>query len=227
MNNILEVENLNIAYGHDYVVKDVSFTVNKGDYVNIIGPNGAGKTTLVKAILGLISDYQGAISIKAETVGYLPQKNNNNDKMFPASVKEIVSLGLLGNHKRPKLFTANDHKRIEEVLKKLGIYHLRYRRIGELSGGEQQRVLLARAIVNNPQLLILDEPTSALDPHFKQEFYQFLNRLNQEDGITILHITHDTGNKESGYNKILYINRTILYYGLKENYLDIEEHHHA
>lgn len=227
MNNILEVENLNIAYGHDYVVKDVSFTVNKGDYVNIIGPNGAGKTTLVKAILGLISDYQGAITIKAETVGYLPQKNNNNDKMFPASVKEIVSLGLLGNHKRPKLFTANDHKRIEEVLKKLGIYHLRYRRIGELSGGEQQRVLLARAIVNNPQLLILDEPTSALDPHFKQEFYQFLNRLNQEDDITILHITHDTGNKESGYNKILYINRTILYYGLKENYLDIEEHHHA
>lgn len=227
MNNILEVENLSIAYGHDDVVKDVSFTVNKGDYVNIIGPNGAGKTTLVKAILGLISDYQGAITIKAETVGYLPQKNNNNDKMFPASVKEIVSLGLLGNHKRPKLFTANDHKRIEEVLKKLGIYHLRYRRIGELSGGEQQRVLLARAIVNNPQLLILDEPTSALDPHFKQEFYQFLNRLNQEDGITILHITHDTGNKESGYNKILYINRTILYYGLKENYLDIEEHHHA
>lgn len=227
MNSILQVENLNIAYGHDYVVKDVSFTVNQGDYVNIIGPNGAGKTTLVKAILGLINEYQGSINIHANSVGYLPQKTNNNDKMFPASVKEIVSLGLLAKRKYPKLLTASDNKQIEEVLKKLGIYHLRYRRIGELSGGEQQRVLLARAIVNNPQILILDEPTSALDPHFKHEFYQFLNRLNQEDGVTILHITHDTGNKESGYNKILYLNRTILYYGLKENYQEIKEHHHA
>jgi len=227
MNSILQVENLNIAYGHDYVVKDVSFTVNQGDYVNIIGPNGAGKTTLVKAILGLINEYQGSINIHANSVGYLPQKTNNNDKTFPASVKEIVSLGLLAKRKYPKLLTASDNKQIEEVLKKLGIYHLRYRRIGELSGGEQQRVLLARAIVNNPQILILDEPTSALDPHFKHEFYQFLNRLNQEDGVTILHITHDTGNKESGYNKILYLNRTILYYGLKENYQEIKEHHHA
>ncbi|NLG81815.1 MAG: metal ABC transporter ATP-binding protein [Bacilli bacterium] len=227
MNSILQVENLNIAYGHDYVVKDVSFTVNQRDYVNIIGPNGAGKTTLVKAILGLINEYQGSINIHANSVGYLPQKTNNNDKMFPASVKEIVSLGLLAKRKYPKLLTASDNKQIEEVLKKLGIYHLRYRRIGELSGGEQQRVLLARAIVNNPQILILDEPTSALDPHFKHEFYQFLNRLNQEDGVTILHITHDTGNKESGYNKILYLNRTILYYGLKENYQEIKEHHHA
>lgn len=218
MNKVLTVENLGVSFGNFDAIKDISFSVNKGDYINIVGPNGAGKTTLVKTILGLIDEYRGKITMYHNQIGYLPQKAFTIDKTFPATVSEIVSLGLLGTKKYPKIINNNDHKKIEETLEKLHICDLKDRKIGRLSGGQQQRVLLARAIVNDPAILILDEPTSALDPAFKKEFYQILQKLNQEDQVTILHITHDITLNEKTSNKILYINQTIEYYGSSDNY---------
>lgn len=218
MNKVLSVENLSISYGAYDVIKDITFSVIEGDYLNIVGPNGSGKTTLVKAILGLIDEYKGKIDLYHHKIGYLPQKAFTTDKTFPATVKEIVSLGLLGSKKHPKLITSQDHKKIDEILDKLHICDLKNRKIGRLSGGQQQRVLLARALVNDPSILILDEPTSALDPNFKQEFYAILHQLNREDHVTILHITHDVSLIKNSRNKILYINQKLFFYGSSEDY---------
>jgi len=218
MDNVLTIEKLSVSYGHFEVINDVSFSVKKGDYINIIGPNGAGKTTLAKAILGLINDYKGSITRYGHQVGYLPQKAFSTEKFFPASVAEIVSLGLLGSKRHPKLITSSDHKKIEETLDKLHIGDLKNRKIGLLSGGQQQRVLLARAIVNSPSILILDEPTSALDPNFKKEFYHILHQLNKDEQVTVLHITHDISGLENESNKILYINQSLVYYGNRADY---------
>ncbi|QVK18697.1 ABC transporter ATP-binding protein [Mycoplasmatota bacterium] len=218
MNKVLTIDHLNVSYGNFDVINDISFSVEKGDYINIIGPNGAGKTTLVKAILRLIDHYKGTIKRYNQPIGYLPQKAFTTEKHFPATVSEIVSLGLLGTKKHPKLITSTDHQKIEETLKKLHIYELKNRKIGLLSGGQQQRVLLARAIVNSPSILILDEPTSALDPNFKKQFYEILQRLNKEELVTILHITHDINDLENENNKILYINQKLIYFGNSADY---------
>ncbi len=219
MNNALTVENLNVKFGHFEVLKNISFSVEIGDYISIVGPNGAGKTTLAKTLLGLIPNYSGEIILFNNKIGYLPQKAFTTDRNFPATVSEIVSIGLLGSKKHPKLITATDHIKINQALEKLHICELKDRKIGLLSGGEQQRVLLARAMVNSPSILILDEPTSALDPSFKKEFNQILKTLNIEDKVTILHVTHDISGLENSSNKILYINQNIIYYGNSENYV--------
>lgn len=219
MINVLTVNNLSVKYGRHEVLKDINFEVQIGDYICIIGPNGAGKSTLVKAILGLIEPSQGEIKLENPIIGYLPQKTYSTDKAFPATVKEIVSLGLLGTKKHPKLININDKEKIDIILKKLHISDLKNRKIGSLSGGEQQRVLLARAIVNNPSILILDEPTSALDPEFKKEFNDIIHQLNKKDNVTILLITHDNSSIKQHSNKIMYVNREIIYYGLRENFL--------
>ncbi len=218
MSEILTIENLTISFNQFDIIKNISFSVFKGDYVNIIGPNGAGKTTLIKAILGLIPEYRGNIKYHEDRIGYLPQKTYSTEKIFPATVKEIVSLGLLATKKHPKIITVSDQKQIMNTLNKLHIANLANRRIGLLSGGQQQRVLLARAIVNTPSMLILDEPTSALDPKFKKEFYKLLKKLNQEYQMTILHITHDISGLEDSGNKVLYINQEVVYYGKRENF---------
>jgi len=218
MNNILEIKKLTVKYGNFIALKDISFKVQKGDYLNIIGPNGAGKTTLIKAILGLIKDYKGEINLDNQLIGYLPQKANTQEKIFPATVKEIVSLGLFNTKKHPIILNNKDKRKIEQSLKKLNIVQLKNRKIGYLSGGQQQRVLLARAIVNSPKILILDEPTSALDPKFKVTFNEILRVLNEEDNVTILHITHDINGIKNPQNKILYINQVLEYYGYKSNF---------
>ncbi len=223
MNKVLTVKNLSVKYGRYEVLKNINFEVLLGDYISIIGPNGAGKSSLVKAILGLIKPCQGEIMLENPVIGYLPQKTYTNDKAFPATVKEIISLGLLGTKKHPKIVNASDKEKIDITLKKLKITELKNRKIGSLSGGEQQRVLLARAIVNNPSILILDEPTSALDPEFKKEFNDIIHKLNTIDKVTILLITHDNSSIKQHSNKIMYVNREIIYYGLRENFSMIQE----
>ncbi|HEY8364468.1 MAG TPA: metal ABC transporter ATP-binding protein [Haloplasmataceae bacterium] len=218
MNDIITIKNLTVIIDNIEILKDLNLTIQSGDYINIIGPNGAGKTTFIKTILGLIKEYRGEIILSKHNIGYLPQKTTTQDKIFPATVKEVVSLGLLGTKKYPQIITLSDRKKIDATLEQLKISHLKNRKIGYLSGGEQQRVLLARAIVNNPDILILDEPTSALDPKFKEEFYQILQQINKENKVTILHVTHDISNIENDNNKILYLNQKVLFYGNKEDF---------
>lgn len=218
MNKILSVQNLSVKYGRHAALSDVSFEVEAGDYIGVVGPNGSGKTTLMKAILGLLPPSEGKIIFNREgkannLFGYLPQKAVNNDRLFPAKVKEIVSLGLLANKKDPRFFTPQDYRQIDAILEKLKISDLKDQKIGNLSGGQQQRVLLARAMAGSPRLLILDEPTSALDPKIREEFYDLVKALNQDDGVTVLLVSHDVGSIGKYTGKMLYLDKRLVFYG--------------
>jgi len=220
--SILEIKNVSVEFNGLVAIKDVSAKINRGDFVGLAGPNGAGKSTLVKAILGLVPLQKGAIVLfdqdikkfsQWEKVGYLPQKINTINPLFPASVEEIVSIGLLSTKSFPKIINSEDKKRISKVLLDLDILKLKHKMFSELSGGQQQRVVLARALVSKPDLLIFDEPSNALDPVSRDSFFSYIKKLNIEEGITIILITHDTGYIGKYANKLLYIDGRLIYYG--------------
>lgn len=209
----LEVEKLSVNYGRHNVLKDISFSVEKGDFIGIVGPNGSGKTTLVKTILGLLPPACGDIILAPKVrLGYLPQLNSERGRAFPANVFEIVSLGLLGDKRYPKRLSREDKALICKMLNDMQIEDLQYKRMSDLSGGQQQRVLLARSLVARPDILILDEPTSALDPSIRESYYQILQELNQQ-GMTVLFVTHDIASIGSLVNKIIYLDRELVFFG--------------
>lgn len=210
---IIKVENLKVKYQYYDVLKNINFSIEKGDYVAILGPNGAGKTTLIKALLGLINDVSGKIFLDSQKIGYLQQKNLLNDLKFPASVEEIIMSGLLINKKFPKIFTKKDKEKVDKIIELLEIKKIKNKLIGKLSGGELQRVLLARALVSDPEILFLDEPTTALDPLTREIFYNLLKELNEKQNITILLISHDIGSVGKYAKKMLYLDGKLVFYG--------------
>ena len=216
-NKILKVNNLNVKYGKYTILDSINFSIESGDYVGIVGPNGAGKTTLIKSILGLIPIESGDIinylAKGATDIGYLAQRTETNHKIFPATVEEVITTGVLSSKTFPKILNKQDRESVDLIINKLNLTELKNKRVGSLSGGEQQRVFLARALVNNPKLLILDEPTTALDPKVREEFYSLLSKLNKEDGITILFISHDIGTIGKYSSKMLYLDKTLIFYG--------------
>lgn len=223
MNSILSVNNLTMKYGKHEVLSNITFTVEKGDYIGVVGPNGSGKSTLMKGLLGLLHPHEGEIEYSIDSkglssIGYLPQKSIVNDKLFPAKVKEIVSIGLLGNKKFPKFFSKKDYEKVDIVLGKLKILDLKDRKIGNLSGGQQQRVLLARAMVSSPEILILDEPTNALDPKIREEFYELIKELNTNEGVTVILVSHDISSVGKYTKKMLYLDRKLIFYGGYEDF---------
>jgi len=221
MKPIIEVNNLYVDYGQNNILNDISFAVSKGDFVGVAGPNGAGKSTLIKALLGLVSKQHGTIKLFGidtekftdwQRVGYLPQKISNTNSLFPASVEEVVTLGLLAQKKFPKMITAGDRKKVARILDELAISNLKDKMMSLLSGGQAQRVMLARTLVSDPEILIFDEPSTALDPESRDEFFNVVKKLN-EQGTTIILITHDTGFIGGFANKLLYIDRKLIHYG--------------
>lgn len=222
MSEIIKVTDLSVAYSQNNVLQDVSFSIEKGDFVGLAGPNGAGKTTLIKTILNLLPTAQGTIEIlgKKHTtfhtwgkIGYLPQKNSAINTIFPATVGEIVSLGLLSQKKWFKKITPADIAKTNVILQELQIFNLKNKMFSELSGGQQQKVLLARALVSNPEVLIFDEPSTALDPESRETFFKLIQHLNKAHHITIILITHDTGYIGTYANKLLYIDKKLVYFG--------------
>jgi zinc transport system ATP-binding protein len=220
--NVLSVKNMSFGYGGSAVLHDVSFDVAKGDYLGLAGPNGAGKTTLIKAALGLAGSYTGLVELFGadargfrdwRRVGYLPQRVNVFNPLFPATVREVVGLGLLSGKKFPKRFDAADYGKIDRTLAQLGIADLGGKAVGELSGGQQQRVFLARAVVSGPELLILDEPSTALDPVSRAGFYDVIKKMNAENGVTCVLITHDTAQIGRYAGKLLYLDKKVVFYG--------------
>lgn len=223
MTPLLKVENLAVKYGKYLVLDNISFVVNRGDYIGIAGPNGSGKTTLIKAMLGLLPVAEGKIAFhdsqsKIPFIGYLPQKTIQNDNLFPATVREVVAMGLLASKKGPRFFTPGDGEKVSSVLERLGIAELGGKKIGSLSGGQQQRVLLARALAGSPNLLTLDEPTSALDPQIRDSFYDLLEQLNRQDGVTILLVSHDMASIGRYTKKLLYLDRRMVFFGTYEEF---------
>lgn len=228
---ILKADNITLKYGRHEVLTDASFTVEAGDYIGIVGPNGSGKTSLMKAMLGLITPSVGQFSYAGEVkdnrfIGYLPQKVISGDPLFPAKVREVVAMGLLSSKRFPKHLSQEDYKKVDEILSRLKIANLAEKKIGNLSGGQQQRVLLARALVSSPRLLILDEPTSALDPKVRENFYGILKELNEEDGVTILLVSHDIGSIGQYTKKMLYLDRTVVFFGTYEDFCHSQDMTH-
>lgn len=219
---LVVTELLSCSYREGRVLEDVSFQVERGDYVGVVGPNGSGKSTLIKALLGLVAIGAGSASLFGTPlsdfrdwykVGYLPQSLHLVNPVFPATVHETVGLGLLSLKRFPKRLNRADNDKICTILDELGIHDLKHKLIGELSGGQLQRVLLARAIVNDPELLVLDEPTAALDPETRERFYAMIADINRSRGVTVLLVTHDSGVIGKHASRMLYLDKKILFYG--------------
>jgi zinc transport system ATP-binding protein len=223
---VIEAKDVSVQYQGVEALFRISFDVQSGEYIGIVGPNGSGKTTLVKALLGLVF-FEGTIRFLGESlsdftatkhIGYLPQKMSFLDQRFPATAKEIVVSGVYCCKRFPKRLLKSDYKAAEEAMEILGVANLANRPIGRLSGGQQQRILLARALVHHPQLLILDEPTVALDPQSRESFYATVKKLNKENGVTVLLVSHDFGSVGQYASKLLYLDREIIFYGTFEEF---------
>lgn len=228
----LTVQNLCAGYHGTEVLKDVSFTVNTGDYVGICGPNGSGKSTMIKIILGLLAPTSGAIFVLGKPlegfhdwhrIGYLPQGLQLFNPHFPATVDEVIRLGRLSAKKFPRRFTKDDARAVEQTMEWMGISHIRGKMIGELSGGLRQRVLLARALVNDPALLVMDEPTTALDPETRESFYKLIFEMNREKKATVLLVTHDTATIGKYASHLLYLDKKVIFYGSFDDFCNSTE----
>ncbi len=222
MKAIIEADNLTVCYGSSEAIKDIAFSIYSGDFVGLTGPNGSGKTTVIKALLGLLPITKGRISLFGQTqksftdwgkIGYLPQKLSSLNPLFPASVEEVVFLGLLSKKKMPKIIAKDDKEKVQKILNVLEISDLKNKTLSELSGGQQQRVMLARSLVAEPDVLIFDEPSTALDSESREEFFALIQKLNKENGITIILITHDIGCIGRFANKLMYLDKSLIYFG--------------
>jgi len=221
MNPLITCEHVDFGYENHDAVIDLTMEADPGDYICIVGENGSGKTTLIKGFLGLLKPTAGTLTISEELgrsgVGYLPQQTAAQ-KDFPATVYEVVLSGCLGRRGNRPFYSRNEKKLAVENMEKLGIGHLRGHCYRELSGGQQQRVLIARALCATSELLILDEPITGLDPAAIQEFYALVRKLNREENVTILMVSHDLGNIVAQANKILHLKQRVLYYGPAADY---------
>ena len=222
MSALIRCEHVDFGYENHDAVIDVSMEINPGDYLCILGENGSGKSTLMKGILGLLKPTAGTLVVDEELrrtgIGYLPQQTAAQ-RDFPATVYEVVRSGCLSHLGRRPFFSRADKALAMENMEKLGIAGLSRKCYRELSGGQQQRVLIARALCATKKLLILDEPITGLDPSAIQELYALIRKLNREDKVTILMVSHDVQNVVHQANKILHLQQRILFYGSVKDYV--------
>ena len=205
---LLTANNLTLGYGDRLLLSGLNFTVNSGDYLCVVGENGSGKSTLVRCLLGLQQVAAGAIvpgdNLKMNQIGYLPQQTVVQ-KDFPATVWEIVLSGCQGHRGLWPFYSKADKALAKANIARMNLTELTRRCYRELSGGQQQRVLLARALCATRRLLLLDEPVSGLDPRMTAEMYQLIEKLNREEKITIIMVTHDLAAARSYASHILHI----------------------
>ena len=221
---ILECKKLNIGYDERTICKDISFSVESGQYICIVGENGSGKSTLLKTILGLNKPIGGKVvfdkSFNKSYVGYLPQQTDAQ-RDFPAIVKEVVLSGFINKMGWRPFYKKSEKEKANEILKTLGIIDLANKSYRELSGGQQQRVLLARALCATDELLVLDEPTNALDVRSRNKLYQLIAELNKK-GLTIIMVSHNLESVINDATHIVYLKDTPQFVGSKEDFLQTE-----
>ncbi len=216
---VITVRNLWAGYDHENVLEAVDLTVYERDFIGLVGPNGGGKTTLVKVLLGLLEPTRGMVRIKGEPVekgrrhiGYVPQAVEF-DRDFPVNVWDVVRMGRLGKRRLFQRYTAEDDASVEEMLRRVEMFDLRDRAIGELSGGQRQRAYIARALVAEPEILLLDEPTASVDPQISASIYELLRQLNEH--VTVLMISHDMTAVSSYVKTVGCLNRRLFYHNEK------------
>lgn len=217
---IVRLEDVWVQTDRTPILEAIDLSVKGNDFLGIIGPNGGGKTTLLKVVLGLIAPTRGKVSVMGEPpergrkhIGYVPQ-HNLFDRDFPISVWEVV---LMGRYGRTGLFKRHgdvDKVKAGDALAMVGMLEKRDRQIGKLSGGEQQRVLIARALAGEPRLLLLDEPTASVDPAVQTQFYELLERLKKRMAIVL--VSHDLSAISIYVDKVACLNRQLYYHGSKE-----------
>ncbi len=208
---IISIKNIHTGYQNQKVLDNVSLNINSNDFIGVIGPNGGGKTTLVKSILGSVPLWSGEITlnIKKSEIGYLPQ-TNDFDKQFPIIVGDVILSGLSGKKGIWKRYLNNDITKAQELAEQAGISDIFKKPIGKLSGGQMQRALLCRALINEPKLLILDEPGTYVDSKFEMKLYDWLADLNKN--MAILMISHDLGTISSKVKTIACVNKHLHYH---------------
>ena len=222
MGLLLKCEHVDFGYENQDAVIDVSLEVSTGDYICIVGENGSGKSTLMKGILGLLKPTEGKIEISEELkkagIGYLPQQTAAQ-KDFPATVFEVVISGCLGKRGNRPFYSPKEKQTALSNLERLGIADLKKSCFRDLSGGQKQRALIARALCATDKLLILDEPITGLDPSAIQDFYNIIRKLNREEQVAILMVSHDMANIVRQAGKILHLQQKALFWGTVQDYL--------
>jgi zinc transport system ATP-binding protein len=212
MESIVSLKNVSVRYEDYMAIEGVNLDIYADDFICIIGPNGGGKTTLIKAILGTIP-HSGEVTLSStlfngnkRLIGYLPQQSTF-DRNFPISVLEVVMSGLQGDHGFTSRYNRTDKEKALQLLNRVGIADIADRQISEISCGQMQRVLLCRAVIAEPKLLILDEPSNFIDKRFESELYNILQELNKQ--MAIIMVSHDVNNISPAVKSIVCVNRTL------------------
>lgn len=222
MEKAIEIRSLTVAYNRRPAIEDVTLSVPRGAMVGIVGPNGGGKSTLVKAVLGLVPKIRGEVEVLGRPVdrrarrlvGYVPQREDV-DWSFPVSAFDVVMMGRIPSLKLLRRPTARDRELVRKALKTVGMEEFAETRIGEFSGGQQQRIFLARALAQEAEVLLLDEPASGMDAPSEHEIFDLLRRL-QETGKTVIVTTHDLSCVAERFDLALLLNRHIVAFGRPE-----------
>jgi iron complex transport system ATP-binding protein len=229
---MIKAENITFKYGEKEIIQNTNFAIDRGDKIGIIGPNGAGKTTITKLLTGFRKDFGGKITIKGKDIRQMDRKSaarlisvvlQNVEVFFPYKVKEIVLMGRYPHIKDFSDYSKTDILKSEEVMKKMNIFDLREKEINKLSGGEKQRVFIAKALVAEPEVLILDEPTSNLDIKSQYDMFELIENIHKEKPITIILITHDMHHALRFCDKIMVVkNGCVQYFGQAEEIIKKE-----
>jgi len=229
---IFDVKNLNFSVRGQKILSHISLEIFNAEYVAIIGPNGGGKTTLIRMLLGLDTPTNGEIKLFGKKlknfkewhkIGYVPQRASQVDQNFPATALDIVKMGRVSKRALFSKESQEDRDAVNDAMLKMDILDLKDKMVGTLSGGQRQRVMIARALASKPEILILDEPNTGVDIISQKNFYALLSRLNKEEKITIVFITHDIGVIADDIGRLFTINQKAIICNNPKEALSCEE----
>ncbi|MFH1865638.1 MAG: metal ABC transporter ATP-binding protein [Candidatus Eisenbacteria bacterium] len=216
----IEIRDVSFSYDGAFVLRGANLTVNRGDFVTVVGPNGGGKSTLLRLVLGLLQPDSGDIKVfgrrpeeSRPRMGYVPQ-HSDTDPSFPATVLDVVLMGRLGSTRRFGMYTREDAAAAANALADVELSELHHRPFSRLSGGQRQRTLIARALVAEPDVLLLDEPTASLDVAMEKELYEILSHLRER--LTVLLVSHDLAFVSGFTDTVACVNRTVAVHTTSE-----------